>query len=379
MITRTQLKTLQSQYNPGGFRKFSAFFGGSGQSDNMKTLSTFTNSIKTEVLSADNMQELERILLLEKDGKSETFRIFRLIKNEIETAKKAQIEKQKNEWLLRALHAALKTWTNSYYVDRSKSLVLAANEMALFFSKSNTTYIEHGIGILFLIFSCYGIKYSDYSFIAAGKIPHIINYFFTESISHTHASPIRDMNPILRWFIGLGLQLGIDFMTGIGGAWVASYVVGTLFEVSSNYLFDAIRLKIKTSQKPSYPHTEILLKKILGDLAFCGGSILGQHVHYRVQNQVQEPLNHAEALLIKLTDDENKLLFNERECKSHIKECHAVALKVLQLDPKKMPSKKDIKSAYRALSLMWHPDRIKNKIAEEQMAIINAADYALKI
>jgi len=386
MVKKKKLQEIVDNYNPGKFRKIAGMIGLSSQaSANMHQLTALLASIKTDMLSAIDIKNVEAILILETNKGSETDRVFTLIKEEIA---RAQLEQQRNEWISRALHAALKVWTQSHYYDCSRSLVRATHEVAPRFSEPTLAYAEHILGILYLALSCYGIKkYTTFSVMVAGKLPQIVGQ---------NLDFVNRMNPTLRWFIGLGLQLGLDFVSGVGGVWVVSYVAGSVFETLTSRIFDTVKLKISGPGQQRYPHSEVLLKKILTGMAFCGGSILGQSVYYRISHsevpppkqeaEHQETFHQEEAKpqeqsrpVVKLTNKESDLLFNTKNCKFEIRECHRAALRVLQLDPNRKYQKNEIRKAYKEVSMLWHPDKVKGEEAEKQMMIIVAANDALRI
>jgi hypothetical protein len=275
--------------------------------------------------------------------------------------------------------------------------MLALNEITPYFSDHTSRYAAHILAALYLAVCCYGIKYTDYAFIVLGNLSQVLSHAITSDNANSYINSNKHLKSTLRWLIGLGLQIGLDFMTKTGGLLIASYVGGTVLQSLSTY-FSEIVMKNFYSQ---HPYSKLFLKNLIGDMAFCSGSLMGQYLHYGYKtitvkkeddsnfssNTFKSKTNektqnqHKERALIKLTEDESELLFNNKKCRMQYPKCLKTARKVLQLDLDKLYKHSEIRSAYREASLFWHPDKMQGKdktAATEQMTFITAANEILK-
>lgn len=102
--------------------------------------------------------------------------------------------------------------------------------------------------------------------------------------------------PSLQWWLGLTLQLGLDFTTGAGGYLVSAYIGGTAVQSLYNKLTEIVAVPSGLqSYVDQYPATFSCLSKYCSDTAFGLGAYLGGKVYSGINyfNQSQQHESHS--------------------------------------------------------------------------------------
>ncbi|OAI50014.1 hypothetical protein AYO45_00090 [Gammaproteobacteria bacterium SCGC AG-212-F23] len=345
------------------------------------------NSSSDGILSLQLLNRMEEIIRLETVITSQTYKIFALLKREVTRSQRIC---KTREFIANLFYSALSAFKQTHYFEHPSNFIHAINELAPeILSTIRLDHAEYALSILFFAGCYYGEEYNT-------SYSHIFSGLLTQSLSKVAVNAtMRNPSKQAYWLTGLGLGIAIDYMSESNGALVACYIGGTLLQGLSDYIFDFIKARRSPQTPFSYPKSEIFLKKLVGDLAFCGGSLVGKHVH----NRFYKPM----PTIVLLSDKEKDTLSSQCQLKDpfaenpfkartndQIDKCRTIAFKILKINPiihnNKSPKeqKAAIRASYIELSLFWHPDKvaagtIDPVLAGEQMTLLNLANEALKI
>ncbi len=440
-MTKEKLLKLLAEYNPGvlrtlGFRN--------GRSDELRNIANIVNEFPVGNVSENDLLKLISALnnYTATTDNRETGRIFKLINEEIAKEFVERAIQQENvrracELIRARLGNGLEQthseylyqlWRNSYYYERPHQLHLMLQELFGINLGRNSNHIVNSLAVILSI-AIYEAILSDpsspLSVYFSGKIIQSV-----VSLTHLDEIYLSYINeylhdylhylPSLQWWLGLGLNLGLDYLKGSGAQLVSLYLGGTAF-VS---LCNKIREKITppawyANYLQKYPITMSCLNQYLSDATFGMGAYLGKsfysglsYFYNTQQNSSQSKKDNkqeskqgsqqknkeqnsyssdqrqksydnkqsnkyeytdgksskpsgssfdektcAKFLPIQLNDSEKQLFSKEISCKAQKDECLKTIYKVARLDPQREHNKKEIKRSLNRLSLFWHPDK----------------------
>lgn len=307
----------------------------------------------------------------------------------------------------------------AYWTKRAKSILYSIDELTGKRKlRDHESYIL-GLGSLLFL--------ANYSL----SSPTSIQCFFTKCILQTvvdnlqfHKLFIKGLQPIYKFnqvsqkraetissfAIMLSSQIAIDAYFKTGGFYTITFfsisAAEKLCSTSMQWLMDRPFL---TNIQQSYPHTCDLIESLVSDIGAFAGVYLGLQLHqwaniprshYRnsyekqdkqqeqKRNQKQQKNQHhsqqnkqyhskkdSHRNFAGLSNEEVSMLQTERSCILRKEICCRVSSTVLGVPYGS--NKKQIKSAYRSLSLLYHPDKCKEPRCSDDMGLINLANEIL--
>lgn len=264
MITKKELLGLIDQYKLPVLSRISKAIGGSPYPKEMRSLYEFVKSLPKGKLSPAQLLQIKGLLIDSTD--EETRRVFNLIKTKLSINETAP---GYMKWLYHSWCALTQVWHDSYFYDRPQAALSAWNEVAIrrnkkmvVLSKQNKIYLENVFAVLYFTISFYGATRTQYAFLFAGKLSQLLSQAVTIHSYQTTRS-------LLTWFMGLGLQIGIDWKTGAGGLFTVSYVLGSFFDMTIGYV--SSRFLYNGDYYNAYPATFLCTQKLLQDLGYSIG------------------------------------------------------------------------------------------------------------
>jgi hypothetical protein len=263
VLTKEALLEITATYKPADVIERLRQLRLSLLTDQMKAVQDFLKELPPGELSTENTAKLDE-LISAVVTEEETQRIFALLKNEISKSKSVLPKSPDLLW---------KLWSDSYYFDRTHSLMAALEEiLPSYISHETAVTSEEALAVIYLAFSVYGMRYTQYGFLFLSRLTHALG----QSIGNV-AGIDSQYKSSLNWGIGLLLQHGLDFTTGASGLLTASYIGGTLFEYLTHKLFIALNDTATVNQlSAQYPKTISFLGKVGDDLGFALGAAVGR-------------------------------------------------------------------------------------------------------
>lgn len=442
-MTKEKILELLAQYNPGILRFLKLR---NSQSDEMNHISQMVNEFPAGEISQPNLLMLISVInnYTRNSISRETGRIFNLINSEIATELANQAVQRDNtrkttdliqtrlaNGLDRDVSAdLLQLWRNSYYFERSHKLHLMLQEIMGINFGQYEYQIENSCALILLSISLYETFIDKPNVIAAAYFSQIsiqsilaliqLNQFTAPSLN-SYLQPITTYLPSLQWWLGLGLNTGLDFIRGAGGELVSMYVGATALQSVLNKLSNIVSPpSLYRSYAQYYPVTMSCMNQYISDAIFGVGAYLGKtlyssviNVNYwqkkefhsekentkeskqesqqknnntshdsskpnfseKTQNKKSYEEKHndeksskpsgtsfdpkvcTKILPIHLNDNEKKLFSKDSNCKAQRDECLQAIYKIARLSLDKMHDKKEVKRSLKMLSLFWHPDK----------------------
>lgn len=451
-MTKEKILELLAQYNPGILRFFRFR---KSRSDEMDDISQIVNGFPAGEISQHNLIMLIGAINNYTRGSynRETGRIFNLINSEIalelagQAVQKDNIRKTSEliqtrlaNGLDRNISAHLfQLWRNSYYFERSHKLQLMLHEIFGIHFGEYTSQIENSCALILLSISLYETLLERPNSIVSAYFSQIsiqsllaltqLNNYTTSSING-YLQRFATNLLSLQWWLGLGLNAGLDFMRGTGGELVCMYIGATAVQSLLNKLRHFISPPAwYRSTAQNYPVTMTCMNQYLSDVTFGIGAYLGKTIYSGVTDfnhskqkefhsgkenkkeskhenrQKNNQTNHdsskqkssedarnknpyeekhsdeksskpsgssfdpkicAKFIPIQLSEREKKLVSKETECKINRDECLSVIYKIARLNPQSTHDKKVVKRSIKDLTLLWHPDKFPKECIDAQ-------------
>lgn len=442
-MTREKILELLAQYNPGILRFLKLR---KSQSDEMNEIAQIVNGFPAGEISQPNLFILIGAInnYMHSSMNRETGRIFNLINSEIaielanHAVQRDNIRRATELIQTRLANGLdpdisahlLQLWRNSYYFERSHQLYLMLQEIfGANFGEYNSQ-IENAYALILLSVSIYetflekpsSITSAYFSQISIQSLLALIQHNkFTASSINSYLSGLTTYLPSLQWWLGLSLNVGLDFIRGAGGELVCMYVGASAAQSLLSKLSYIISPPAwYRSYAQNYPATLACINQYLSDATFGIGAYLGKAIYSNIidVNHSQKKEFHSEEenkkeskqenqqknnntndgsskqkssertqdkkyyeeqhkdeksskpsgsafdpkvctkiLPIHLSDNEKKLFSKDSNCKAQRDECLQAIYKIARLSQDKMHDKKEVKRSLKMLSLFWHPDK----------------------
>lgn len=419
MITKQELLDLIRQYNepriPGILGVFSA-----SESKEMQQLRQLVENFPDGELDQTSLEALHTQLSTRVQPETETHRIYNLVRQQL--GKSKNIPALPTSYVSEVLQVFL---SQNYFIKRTDQLIAAINEI----SQRNLIDVRtrQAVLVLLLAISTYAAYNTDLRYLLTTKTMHailtallpkyfsasLVNFSFSQSMPKAIV-PYAHYLPSMQWFLGLGLQVSTDFLSGESWYYTMAYVFGSGLEAAAKIVTSEKLIPLPEKVKlyaVNYPETCSLIKQGVEDISYYVGTLIGIGLYNCYLSSQQNNQQHSEKprdkkeepkreqkpkqeqpkqeqqksrsnsnqqqkqqafVPIALSPKEQELLENNRKCDGERTKCTEVALKVLRI---KVPDAAAIKAARKTLSLFFHPDKcpLSAEICQEQMTYITNA------